>query len=32
MRRRRLALSVKITLTPPNGIAVAVTRSVVVHA
>jgi hypothetical protein len=31
-RRRRLALSVKITFTPPNGIAVTVTRSVVVHA
>jgi plastocyanin len=32
MRHRHLALSVKITLTPPNGIAVTVTRSVVVHA
>jgi plastocyanin len=32
MRRRRLALSVKITLTPTNGIAVTVSRSVVVHA
>ena len=32
MRHRRLALSVKITLTPANGVAVTVTRSVVVHA
>jgi hypothetical protein len=32
MRHRRLALSVKITLTAPNGIAVTVSRSVVVHA
>jgi plastocyanin len=32
MRHRRLALSVKITLTPRNGVAVTVTRSVVVHA
>jgi plastocyanin len=31
MRHRRLALSVKITVTPPNGIAVTVTRSVVLH-
>jgi hypothetical protein len=32
MRHRRLVLSVKIALTPPNGIAVTVTRTVVVHA
>jgi plastocyanin len=32
MRHRRLALSVTITLTPPNGVAVTVSRSVVVHA
>jgi hypothetical protein len=32
MRHRRLALSVKITLTPRNGVAVTVTRSVVVQA
>jgi hypothetical protein len=32
MRHRRLALSVKITVTPRNGVAVTVTRSVVVHA
>jgi hypothetical protein len=32
MRHRRLALSVKITLTPPNGVAMTVIRSVVVHA
>jgi plastocyanin len=31
MRHRRLALSVKITLTPPNGIAETVGRSVVVQ-
>ncbi len=31
-RRRRLALTVKITLTPLHGAAVTVTRSVVVHA
>jgi hypothetical protein len=32
MRHRRLVLSVKIALTPPNGIAVTLTRTVVVHA
>ena len=32
MRHRRLPLSVTITLTPPNGIAMTVSRSVVVHA
>jgi plastocyanin len=32
MRHRRLVLSVKIALTPPNGIAVTVTRTVVMHA
>jgi hypothetical protein len=32
MRHRRLALSVKITFTPTNGVAVTVSRSVVVHA
>jgi hypothetical protein len=31
-RRRRLALTVKITLTPPHGAAVTVTRVVVVRA
>jgi hypothetical protein len=31
-RRRRLALTVKIALTPPHGAAVTVTRGVVVHA
>ncbi len=31
-RHRRLALTVKITLTPPHGGAVTVTRGVVVHA
>jgi hypothetical protein len=32
IRHRHLALSVKFILTPPNGITVTVTRSVVVHA
>jgi hypothetical protein len=31
-RHRRLALTVKITLTPQHGVAVTVIRSVVVHA
>ena len=31
-RRRRLALTVKITLTPLHGAAVTLTRGVVVHA
>ena len=31
-RRRRLALTVKLTLTPQHGAAVTVTRSVVLHA
>ncbi len=31
-RHRRLALTVKITLTPLHGAAVTITRSVVVHA
>jgi hypothetical protein len=31
-RRRRLALTVKVTLTPQHGAAVTVTRNVVVHA
>jgi plastocyanin len=31
-RHRHLALTVKITLTPPHGAAVTVTRGVVVHA
>ena len=31
-RHRRLALTVKITLTPLHGAAVTVTRGVVVHA
>ena len=31
-RHRRLALTVKITLTPQHGAAVTVTRDVVVHA
>jgi hypothetical protein len=31
-RRRRLALTVKITLTPPHGAGVTLTPSVVVHA
>jgi plastocyanin len=31
-RRPRLALTVKLTLTPPHGAAVTVTRGVVVHA
>jgi plastocyanin len=32
IRHHHLALSVKIALTPPNGIAVTLTRTVVVHA
>lgn len=31
-RHRRLALTVKLTLTPVHGVAVTVTREVVVHA
>ncbi|HEV3321655.1 MAG TPA: hypothetical protein VG147_05620 [Solirubrobacteraceae bacterium] len=31
-RHRRLALTVKITLTPAHGAAVTITRSVIVHA
>jgi hypothetical protein len=31
-RRRRLALTAKITLTPPHGAAVTVTRGLVMHA
>lgn len=31
-RHRRLALTVKITLTPLHGAAVTVTRGIVVHA
>jgi hypothetical protein len=31
-RHRRLALTVKVTLTPLHGVAVTVTRGVVIHA
>jgi len=31
-RHRRLALTVKVTLTPQHGAAVTVTRNVVLHA
>jgi hypothetical protein len=31
-RKRRLPLTVKIVLTPAHGLAVAITRSVVVHS
>jgi hypothetical protein len=32
VRHRRLVLSVKITLIPPNGMAVTLARRVIVHA